>query len=84
MLQLNFLTPIDLKFRLKTVSADAIPANKMGLDIGEKTREIFADTVKTAKTVVWNGPIGVFENPILAKGTVAVAQHWQIQTLQQL
>ena len=46
----------------------------MGLDIGEKTRELFAETVKTAKTVVWNGPMGVFENPILAKGTVAVAE----------
>jgi phosphoglycerate kinase len=45
-----------------------------GLDIGEKTRELFADAAKTAKTVVWNGPMGVFENPILAKGTIAVAE----------
>ena len=46
----------------------------MGLDIGEKTRELFADTVKSAKTVIWNGPMGVFENPTLAKGTIAVAK----------
>lgn len=70
----EFPNPIDAEIPVATVSADAIPANKMGLDIGEKTREIFADTIKTAKTVVWNGPMGVFENPILAKGTVAVAQ----------
>ena len=70
----EFPNPIDAEIPVETFSADAIPANKMGLDIGEKTREIFADTVKTAKTVVWNGPMGVFENPILAKGTVAVAQ----------
>ena len=70
----EFPNPIDAEIPVETVSADAIPANKMGLDIGEKTREIFADTVKTAKTVVWNSPMGVFENPILAKGTVAVAQ----------
>lgn len=70
----EFPNPIDTEISVETVAADAIPANKMGLDIGEKTREIFADTVKTAKTVVWNGPMGVFENPILAKGTVAVAQ----------
>ena len=70
----EFPNPIDAEIPVETVSADAIPANKMGLDIGEKTREIFADTVKTAKKVVGNGPMGVFENPILAKGTVAVAQ----------
>ena len=70
----EFPNPIDAEIPVETVSADAIPANKMGLDIGEKTREIFADTVKTAKTVVWNGPMGVFENPVLAKGTIAVAK----------
>ena len=70
----EFPNPIDAESPVEPVSADAIPANKMGLDIGEKTREIFSYTVKTAKTVVWNGPMGVFENPILAKGTVAVAQ----------
>ena len=57
----------------ETVSAHSIPADKMGLDIGEKTRELFAAKVKTAKTVIWNGPMGVFENPILAAGTNAVA-----------
>ena len=46
----------------------------MGLDIGEKTRELFASEVKSAKTVVWNGPMGVFENPTLAAGTIAVAK----------
>ena len=45
-----------------------------GLDIGTKTAELYADAVKSAKTVVWNGPMGVFENPILAKGTIAVAK----------
>ena len=48
-----------------------IPADKEGLDIGTKTAELYADAVKSAKTVVWNGPMGVFENPILAKGTIA-------------
>ena len=57
-----------------TVAANAIPAGWQGLDIGEKTRELCADAVKNAKTVVWNGPMGVFENPTLAKGTIAVAQ----------
>ncbi len=69
-----FPNPIDAEITVETVASDAIPADKMGLDIGEKTRELFAETVKTAKTVVWNGPMGVFENPILAKGTIAVAQ----------
>lgn len=70
----DFPNPIDAEISVETVPSDQIPADKMGLDIGEKTRELFADTVKTAKTVVWNGPMGVFENPILAKGTIAVAQ----------
>jgi phosphoglycerate kinase len=56
------------------VDSDKIPADMEGLDIGPKTRELFAEAVKSAKTVVWNGPMGVFENPILAKGTLAVAQ----------
>ncbi len=51
-----------------------MPADREGLDIGPKTAELFADAVKSAKTVVWNGPMGVFENPILAKGTIAVAK----------
>lgn len=70
----EFPSPIDAEIAVSTVPSNEIPADKMGLDIGEKTRELFADTVKSAKTVVWNGPMGVFENPILAKGTVAVAQ----------
>ena len=69
-----FPDPIDGEIAVETVSSDAIPSDKMGLDIGEKTRALFADAVKNAKTVVWNGPMGVFENPILAKGTIAVAQ----------
>ena len=70
----SFPNPIDGDIAVETVSADAIPADKMGLDIGEKTRALFAEAAKSAKTVVWNGPMGVFENPTLAKGTIAVAQ----------
>ena len=69
-----FPDPIDGPIDVKTVPVDAIPADKEGLDVGEKTRALFADAVKNAKTVVWNGPMGVFENPTLAKGTIAVAQ----------
>ncbi len=70
----SFPDPIDGEVAVETVPSDAIPADKMGLDIGEKTRELFAEAAKSAKTVVWNGPMGVFENPTLAKGTIAVAQ----------
>ena len=70
----DFTNPIDAEIDVKTVSADQIPADMEGLDIGEKTRALFAEQVKTAKTVVWNGPMGVFENPTLAKGTIAVAE----------
>ena len=70
----SFPNPIDAEIAVENVSVDAIPADKMGLDIGEKTAEMYAEAVKSAKTVVWNGPMGVFENPILAKGTIAVAQ----------
>ena len=70
----EFPNPIDGDVTVETVESCAIPADKMGLDIGEKTRELFANAVKAAKTVVWNGPMGVFENPTLAKGTIAVAQ----------
>ena len=70
----DFPNPIDAEIEVKTVPATEIPSDMEGLDIGEKTRELFAKTVKTAKTVVWNGPMGVFENPTLAKGTIAVAQ----------
>ena len=69
-----FPDPIDGDIAVETVPSNAIPADKMGLDIGEKTRALFAEAVKSAKTVVWNGPMGVFENPTLAKGTIAVAQ----------
>ena len=70
----SFPNPIDAEIAVETVDSDKIPADKMGLDIGEKTQALFADAVKTAKTVVWNGPMGVFENPVLAKGTIAVAK----------
>ena len=70
----EFPNPIDGPIEVRTVAADAIPEDWMGLDIGEKTRELFAQAAKSAKTVVWNGPMGVFENPTLAKGTIAVAQ----------
>ena len=69
-----FPDPIDGEIAVETVDSDKIPADKMGLDIGAKTRELFADAVKSARTVVWNGPMGVFENPILAAGTNAVAE----------
>ena len=70
----EFPNPIDAEIEVKEYSIDNIPASEMGLDIGSKTAEIYADAVKSAKTVIWNGPMGVFENPILAKGTVAVAK----------
>ena len=69
----NFPDPIDAPIEVKTVKIDAIPADMEALDIGEETRKLFADAIKGAKTVVWNGPMGVFENPILAAGTKAVA-----------
>ncbi len=68
-----FPDPIDAPVEVETVSSHSIPADKMGLDIGEKTRALYAEKVKTAKTVIWNGPMGVFENPTLAAGTNAVA-----------
>ena len=70
----SFPNPIDAPIDVKVVDADKIPADMEGLDIGTKTSELFANAVKSAKTVVWNGPMGVFENPILAKGTIAVAE----------
>ena len=69
----HFPDPIDGEIETKVVDADAIPDGWMGMDIGPKTAELFANEVKNAKTVVWNGPMGVFENPTLAKGTMAVA-----------
>ena len=70
----SFPDPIDSEIDIEVVSSDSIPSDKMGLDIGTKTAELYAEAVKSAKTVVWNGPMGVFENPVLAKGTIAVAQ----------
>lgn len=69
-----FPSPIDGDIAVTVVPSDEIPADQMGLDIGTRTAELYADAVKSAKTVVWNGPMGVFENPILAKGTIAVAK----------
>ena len=70
----SFPDPIDAEIEIEIFNSNEIPADKMGLDIGPKTQELFADAVKSAKTVVWNGPMGVFENPVLAKGTIAVAK----------
>lgn len=69
-----FPDPIDGEVEVHTVHADSIAREEMGLDIGDETRKLFADAIKGAKTVVWNGPMGVFENPTLAKGTIAVAK----------
>ena len=70
----NFPDPIDGPVETEVVESCKIPDDYEGLDIGPKTAELFAEEVKSAKTVVWNGPMGVFENPTLAKGTLAVAQ----------
>ena len=70
----EFPDPIDAESEVSVVDADKIPADMMGLDIGPKTMALFADAAKSAKTVVWNGPMGVFENPVLKKGTVAVCE----------
>ena len=69
-----FPNPIDAEIDVEYVDADKMPAGKMGLDIGPKTAALYAEAAKTAKTVVWNGPMGVFENPVLAKGTIEVAK----------
>ncbi len=70
----SFPDPIDGPIEVTTVDSDKIPADMEGLDIGPKTMELFAEAAKSAKTVVWNGPMGVFENPTLKKGTVAVCE----------
>ena len=70
----SFPNPIDAPIEVKTVKVSEIPADMEGLDIGEESSKLFADIVKDAKTVIWNGPMGVFENPVLAKGTIAVAK----------
>ena len=74
----SFPNPIDAQIEVEVCAADAIPADMMGLDIGPKSAEAYADAVKSAKTVVWNGPMGVFENPVLAQGTIAVAKALEI------
>jgi len=70
----NFPDPIDAPVETMIFESKNIPADREGCDIGPKTRELFANAVKTAKTVIWNGPMGVFENPTLAQGTNAVAK----------
>ena len=70
----SFPDPIDAEIPVENVSVDAIPDDKMGLDIGAESAKLYAEAVKSAKTVVWNGPMGLFENSVLAKGTIAVAQ----------
>ena len=70
----NFPDPIDAKIDVQVYDAGKIPADEMGLDIGPKTRELFASALKNAKTIIWNGPMGVFENPILAEGTKFIAK----------
>ena len=70
----EFPNPIDAPVEAEYVSVDAIPANKMGVDIGPETCRLYSEAVKNAKTVVWNGPMGIFENPTLAAGTIAVAK----------
>ncbi len=70
----EFPDPIDAPIATEVVDIDKIPADKMGMDIGPKTIALYSDAVKNAKTVVWNGPMGVFENPTLATGTKSVAQ----------
>lgn len=70
----EFPNPIDAEVETAVYASDEMPADRQGCDIGPKTQELFADAVKSAKTVVWNGPMGVFENPTLAAGTIAVAK----------
>ena len=70
----DFPNPIDAPVETEVYDSDKMPADREGCDIGPKTAELFAEAVKTAKTVVWNGPMGVFENPTLAAGTIAVAK----------
>ena len=70
----DFPNPIDATVECRECDVDSIPSDMMSLDIGSKTAALYADAVKSAKTVIWNGPMGVFENPIFAKGTIAVAK----------
>ena len=70
----EFPNPIDAPVETEVYGVADMPADREGCDIGPKTAQMYADAVKTAKTVVWNGPMGVFENPTLAAGTIAVAK----------
>ena len=70
----EFPNPIDAAVETEICDSNAMPADRQGCDIGPKTQALFAEAVKSAKTVVWNGPMGVFENPTLAEGTIAVAK----------
>ena len=70
----KFPDPIDADVDVAYVDIDKMPANQMGVDIGPKTVELFGEEIAKAKTVVWNGPMGIFENPALAKGTLAIAK----------
>ena len=70
----SFPDPLDAPIEVQNVAADQIPADMMGLDIGTETAKLYAEAVKSAKTGVWNGPMGLFENPTLAAGTIAVAK----------
>ncbi len=70
----HFPDPIDAEIETKIVPSDEIPEDRMGMDIGKKTRKLFAEKIASAKSVIWNGPMGVFENPTLAQGTIAVAE----------
>ena len=70
----EFPNPIDADVDATVIPSDNLPADSMGVDIGPKTAELYASEIAKAKTVVWNGPMGVFENPTLAKGTLAVAK----------
>ncbi len=70
----DFPNPIDAEVACEVCDIENIPSDMMSLDIGTKTAALYADAVKNAKTVIWNGPMGVFENPIFAKGTIAVAK----------
>ena len=69
-----FPNPIDAEIPVEVYTVEDMPADKAGFDIGPKTAELYAKAVKEAKTVVWNGPMGIFENPVLAKGTIKVAE----------
>ncbi len=70
----EFPSPIDAPVETIVVDADKMPADREGADIGPKTCELYAEAIKSAKTVIWNGPMGIFENPVLAVGTNAVAK----------